>query len=175
MGDLVHIQIQWQELGIVIQHLFKVRHQPAIIDRIAMKSTSEMIVDTPASHLARGQLGHVEEVFIATGMPIAQEMFQIRGIGEFGLGAEATVHHVKVVRQRTGRIRENVGRQFAGARCQAREFFQTLANLLDTLRDFAGATVVGVRDCSQYAGIQDGHSGLQEENTCHRRRALAPV
>src|SRR5262249_20014431 len=125
--------------------------QPVIIDRIAMKSTSDVIVDTPTSHLARGQLGHVEEVFIATHMPIAQEMFQVRGIGEFGLGAEATVHHIKVVRQSTGRIRENVGRQFTGARCQAREFFQTLTNLLDTLRDFAGATVVGVRDCSEYA------------------------
>src|SRR5262245_38066764 len=98
-----------------------------------MKSTSEMIVDTPAGHLARGQLGHVEEVFIATGMPIAQEIFQVRGIGEFGLGTEATVHHVKVVRQSTGRIRENVRRQFAGACFKAREFLQTLANLLDTL------------------------------------------
>src|SRR5256712_3128163 len=127
------------------------RHQPAIIDRIAMKSTSEMIVDPPAGHLARGQFGHVEEVFIATRMPIAQELFQVRGIGELGLGAEAPVHHAKVVAQSPGRIRENVGRQFARARFKARELLQTLAYLLDTLRDSAGATMVGVRDCSQYA------------------------
>src|SRR5215510_2820913 len=116
-----------------------------------MKSTSEMIVDTPAGHLARGQLGHIEEVFIATDMPVAQEIFQVRGIRELGLGAEATVHHIKIVCQSTGRIRENVGRQFTRTRFKAREFLQTLADLLDTLRDFAGATVVGVRDCSQYA------------------------
>ncbi len=37
--------------GVVVEHFFEMRHQPALVDRVAMKSAAEMIVDAAGGHL----------------------------------------------------------------------------------------------------------------------------
>ena len=114
-----------------------------------MKTTSEMVVDTASSHLAQGELAHIEKIFVAAGMPVAQEAFQIGRIGELGLRAKAAMHHVKIIRQSPRRIGEQVWRQDSGAGFKRREFFQAIPDLLHALRHFTRPSVVGFGDCGQ--------------------------
>ena len=47
---LIGMHVILQQFGIVIGHLFKVGNDPALVDRIAMKASSELVVDAAARH-----------------------------------------------------------------------------------------------------------------------------
>ena len=40
-----------QQLGVVVEHLFEVRHHPALVDAIAVEAAGELVVDAAARHL----------------------------------------------------------------------------------------------------------------------------
>src|SRR6516225_7795947 len=51
---------QFKELGIVIQHLLKMRHQPVFVDRVACKATAKMVVDAALANAIEGDLDQRE-------------------------------------------------------------------------------------------------------------------
>src|SRR6266568_449497 len=51
---------QLQQLRVVIEHLFEMRHEPALVDRIAGKAAAEMIVDSTVADALEGQLDEAE-------------------------------------------------------------------------------------------------------------------
>ena len=46
------------KLSVVVQHLFKMRHQPDRIDRVAVKPAAELIVDSAARHFVERVRDH---------------------------------------------------------------------------------------------------------------------
>ncbi len=58
-GRLLRLQIVERDLRLIVEHLFKMRHKPPLIDRVAMKPATHMIVQSALRHLlqrVRGQL-----------------------------------------------------------------------------------------------------------------------
>ena len=52
-GCLVGMHIIFQQLGVVVAHLFEVRHYPAFIHRVAMKTSGQLVVDTAVGHVLK--------------------------------------------------------------------------------------------------------------------------
>ena len=48
---LVRVNVVLQKLGIVIRHLLEMRHNPALVDRVTMKPSGELIVNSALRHL----------------------------------------------------------------------------------------------------------------------------
>ena len=58
--DLKRFQIGDRELRLVVEHLFEMRHEPALVHRIAMKAAAELIVHAAVGHRAQRVERHVE-------------------------------------------------------------------------------------------------------------------
>ncbi|MEZ5590918.1 MAG: hypothetical protein R3F53_09530 [Gammaproteobacteria bacterium] len=54
-GNLVSLQINECQPGIVVQHLLEVRDAPARIDGVAVKAAAELIAQTASRHLLQRQ------------------------------------------------------------------------------------------------------------------------
>src|SRR5918994_117352 len=49
------------QLCVVIEHLLEMRHEPSLIDRITMKPTAEVIINSASSHLSDCMCDHVQK------------------------------------------------------------------------------------------------------------------
>ena len=72
-GDRVRVRINAEQLGIVIEHFFKMGHQPFRVHRIAMKAAAEMIIDAALGHFGERVNDHFQIAFIFRVMKMAQE------------------------------------------------------------------------------------------------------
>jgi hypothetical protein len=57
---LICFEVHARELSIVVQHFFEVRHQPAVVGRIASEAASEVVVHAPVLHTVEGAGDHLE-------------------------------------------------------------------------------------------------------------------
>jgi hypothetical protein len=48
------VKIDTDELSIVVEHFFKMRDKPNIVDSIPVKTAPELVIDAPACHLVAG-------------------------------------------------------------------------------------------------------------------------
>ena len=62
-GERIHIGVQQQR--VVVQHLFKVRHQPTGIDAVPSEPASQMVVDASIGHAVERLGGGFEQVRVA--------------------------------------------------------------------------------------------------------------
>ena len=76
-ANQVSIEIQVHQLCVVIQHLFKVRHQPVGIHGIARKPAPDLIVDASCGHSLTGMQNHLHRVVILESNAVAK---QVRGM-----------------------------------------------------------------------------------------------
>src|ERR1700733_10060591 len=90
-GDLVCLQIRNRELRLVVQHLFEVRDEPVLIDRVAMKSAAELIVHPALGHRTQSHKNHVSSFFVA----ITQQKIEHARPRELGRGAESAQARVE--------------------------------------------------------------------------------
>ena len=65
LRDLPAMQIIFQQLGIVIGHFFKMRHQPFFIHRVAVESAAELVIHSAARHFLERGLRHRQQVLPA--------------------------------------------------------------------------------------------------------------
>ena len=88
---LVSVDVVLQQLGIVVRHLLEMRHDPTLVDRVAMKASRELVVDAALRHLRerRGYDGG-DAFFASTHVPIHQQI-ERSGMGKFRCATEATV------------------------------------------------------------------------------------
>src|SRR5665811_2324493 len=56
---------QLQELCVVVQHLLEMRHQPALVHRVARKAAAEVIVNAALTHAIQRMLDRLEKARIA--------------------------------------------------------------------------------------------------------------
>ena len=90
-GDLIAVQIIFQQLGIVVGHFFEVGDAPAFVDGIAMEAAGDLIVDAAVGHAVEGAFGDVQQTFGAGGLVAFEQQIGGAGVREFRGLAEAAV------------------------------------------------------------------------------------
>ena len=70
--DLKRVEIDDGELRLIVKHLFEVRHVPVTIDRVAMKTATEMIVHSASRHFAQRDQIHFQGVLAVVAFWIAR-------------------------------------------------------------------------------------------------------
>ena len=70
--DLKRIEIGDGELRLIVEHFLEMRHVPITIDRVAMKTATEMIVHPAGSHFAQREQRHFEGMFSGFALRIAR-------------------------------------------------------------------------------------------------------
>ena len=89
--DLVRVDVILQQLGIVVRHLLEVRHDPALVHRVAMKASRELIVNSALRHLRQRGGDDGGDAFLARAhVPIHQQI-EGGGMRKFRGAAEAAV------------------------------------------------------------------------------------
>src|SRR6185369_9106154 len=68
-SDRIGSEIAGDQERVVVEHLFEMRHEPALVDRIAMKTAAELIVNAAAGHLVECYCDDAEQVVVARAMP----------------------------------------------------------------------------------------------------------
>ena len=53
------VQVGDRELGVVVEHLLEVRHEPAPVDRIAVEAAADEVVHAAGGHRVERLLGHL--------------------------------------------------------------------------------------------------------------------
>ena len=87
---------QLQKLGIVVEHLLEMRHQPALVDRIARKAAAEMVVDAALAHALEAECSTVSKKRASpVRMPARQSMFQNGRLRKLGRPAQAAVDGIE--------------------------------------------------------------------------------
>ena len=61
--NLKSLQICDRQLRLVIKHFFEMRNVPVTVDRVTMKPTAEMIVNSTGCHFAQGKQAHPQRLF----------------------------------------------------------------------------------------------------------------
>ena len=83
-----------EELRVVVQHLFEMRHQPALVDRVAGKSAAEVIVDAALADSVEGGFDQGEIAWLAGAQACPPQELEQGGIGEFWGTLHAAVDRV---------------------------------------------------------------------------------
>jgi hypothetical protein len=145
-GHLVRLEIQTGYLGVVVEHLLEVRHEPVGVDRVAMEAAPDLVVHAAARHPLAGEDDRLEQRRVAGGAVLAQEELERRRMRELRRAAESAFLTVDVREEALGGAAWQAGVQLAIAApdllgaCQPRE------QLVDGLRDLVGSLAVGARD-----------------------------
>ena len=77
------------EVGLVVQHLFKVRHEPAPVGGIAVKTAADVIIDAAADHRAEAVADGVQGLAMPGINRVFEQETEIGLIGKLGRLAEA--------------------------------------------------------------------------------------
>src|SRR5579862_9606231 len=85
---------QLEQLRIVVEHLFEMRHQPSLIDRIARKTAAEMVVDAALANMIEGDVDGGEVALLAGAQAATPEQFEQGGLRKFRCAAGAAIDRV---------------------------------------------------------------------------------
>ena len=80
-----------RQLGVVVQHLLEVRHQPVRVGAVAGEAAADLVVDPAVRHPVEGEGHHLEHVGVLAAVPRAHEELQGHRRGELGSPAKAAV------------------------------------------------------------------------------------
>ncbi len=127
------------------------RHQPDGIDAVAMKSAANLVVDAAARHLLQGEGDGVQGVLAAAADVIAQQKFQVHGLGELGRTPEPAVLLVIIAEDALRRRRQQISIEGAGVAADIQHppiqrFRQRLGGTLHLIAPFA----IGIRHPHQH-------------------------
>src|SRR6266851_65291 len=85
---------QFENEGIVVEHLLEMRDQPALVHGIAREATAEMVIDSALAHSCEGQLDQTEIALVFQAQSSAPEKFEHHGLRELGRALHAAVHGI---------------------------------------------------------------------------------
>ncbi len=81
------MQIGSGEQGVIVEHFFKMRHQPTRIGAVAVKTAAHLVVDPAAGHGLQGVLyrlaGLLAPAIICSGCRLLHQKIQDHRLGEF--------------------------------------------------------------------------------------------
>ena len=139
--DLVRGKIQRRKLGIVVEHLLEMRHKPAFIHRIAVKSAAQMVVEPPLGHFSQGHQSGIPNraVFCRIILPKQQVDGAVRR--KFWSRAESAMIRIERAQQLADSCRNELWRGRIG---RAGTGLGVLAHVIgEFLRAFKDFTVPG--------------------------------
>ena len=101
-GGTTGLEEVHRDLRLVVEHFFKMRNEPAGIDRVAVKAAADMVMHAPPRHGAQGVGGHAHRLGAGFGIAALQlgateEKGQYGRPGKFGRAAKATLPGVVVL------------------------------------------------------------------------------
>src|SRR5262249_9710237 len=76
------------------KHLFEMRHQPTLVDRVPREAAAEVVVDAAFGDMFEGQYDGVEKPRFAGALPGSPEKFEQHRLREFGRPARAVVDRI---------------------------------------------------------------------------------
>ena len=90
------VHVVRQQAGIVIEHLFEVRHHPALVHRVAMETAAHMVVDAALGHLRERHQGHLTRLRIAFARRRIQQQVQRRRMRKLRLHAKTAMMRIEL-------------------------------------------------------------------------------
>ena len=155
---LPHLDQQPRQLRVIVQHLFKVWRQPALVHRIAMETAAQLVVHAAARHLPQAVSHHFQRLLAAGPVVITQQEAQRHGLGKLGRAAKAAVDGVEIARHAAESLvrDEVVQRAFsrAGRACAALNGGPQPAG---ALLDIVAPVAIGIGHGGQHAA-EAGHA-----------------
>ena len=89
------LEVCEHELRLVVQHLFKVRHAPRAVDRVAVKPAADVVAHATERHCTEVPQDHLACVAIAGPGMLAEEKQQLGRPWKFRRIAEAAVPRIE--------------------------------------------------------------------------------
>ena len=74
-GHLPGVQVDAGQLGVVVEHFFKMGHEPMVVHRVAMEAAADLVVHAPIRHRIQGQGHHVQCPILTRDVVVAQQEF----------------------------------------------------------------------------------------------------
>ena len=93
--DLVALQVGLREQGVVVEHLFEVGDQPALIRGVAGKAAADLVIHPALGHAIQGLGRHGQGCSVAGPAVVSEEKRDLRGRGKLGRGPESPVRRVE--------------------------------------------------------------------------------
>ncbi len=93
---LKSVEIIPQKFGIVVGHFLEMRDAPALVDRIAVKATADLVVDAAERHAFERAHGDLQQLGIARRLIAFEQQIDSAGVREFRLVAEAAVRGIEL-------------------------------------------------------------------------------
>ena len=127
---------QFQELGVVVEHLLEMRHEPALVDRIARETAAEMIVNPALADMVQSDIDGGEITGFAGAQAGAPQKLEQSRLREFWRAARAAIRRIDHAAELTRGIVEfgHADRDGAGLPCgRGERVHQRRAVVLDLL------------------------------------------
>src|SRR5882724_1066676 len=96
-AHLVIMKIETRQQSIVVQHLLEVRHEPARVGGITMKTATQLIVDAPLSHLLTCMADYFQSLLIAGAVKSMEQKLKSHGRGKLWRTPETTISCIVVL------------------------------------------------------------------------------
>src|SRR6266446_9486912 len=138
--DLKTIEISAGQLRLIVKHFLEMRHVPVGVDRIPVKSATEMIVYSTSRHLSQCQQDHFQGVLPGIRIPIARvearQKIKRDRARKFWGATETAFLRVKSSRKLLVSRLQNDGINFSGGGLVFGSFAQCINNVRALARDF---------------------------------------
>ena len=94
-GGPPQVDVDAQQLGVVVQHLLEVRHDPGGVHGVAGEAAGELVVHAAAGHRLAGGVGHLQRAAVPGAGVVAQQELQHHRRRELRRAAEPAVAGVE--------------------------------------------------------------------------------
>ncbi len=149
-GDEMEVQVETRKLGVVVQHLLEVRHEPALVDGIAMEAAPDVVVHPAGRHAVARERHGIEQLPPTRLHVLAQEELDGLGVRKFGRPPKPAVRAIDVTEQRLGGSRRQRRIQRRGRR-RGVDPIDARHQVMGGPIDLGAAITVRVRHGSQHA------------------------
>ena len=112
----VAVEVGVQQLRVVVRHLLEVRHDPALVHRVAVEPAAHMIANPAPRHRGEGLLYHFAHPVLAGVVPAGEQESDPRGVRKLRSGPEAAIPDIEQPCHVGGRPVEDGGRDGAALR-----------------------------------------------------------
>ncbi len=93
--NLVAVDVVLQQFRVVVRHFLEMRHQPALVYRITVESSAELIVDAAPSHFVQRGLRGEQQARLAGGLVAFENQIERLRMREFRTFAETAVVRIE--------------------------------------------------------------------------------
>ena len=118
------MHIVLKQFGVVVRHLFEMRHDPALVNRIAVKASGKLVVYAAASHFLQRRDEYVPQSLVAGISILVNQEIDRRRMRELRCAAEAAVARVEHLERGLHNVIDHSGRKLpfcSGVRFRMRD------------------------------------------------------